>query len=202
MLICIFFSTSFAAEGTLFGPNKYLRTSGAPNVYTDTFSAITGEGRLIVKNGSWDGENRIVDAISSASIYVNGQQIFGPSDFNQQVYLLEKPVNLSENNTISIELASSPGSYLNIEVREEVDPPTVTLSADPATIYIGDSSTLTWSSIIADSCVIEPGIGSVDLNGSTTVSPTETTAYTITATGLGGTTTASATVTIDRKSVV
>ena len=196
ILFCIFVSTTFAAEVTLLGPNQYLRTSGAPNAYTDTFSAITGEGRLIVKNGSWDGENRIVDAISSASIYVNGQQIFGPSDFNQQVYLLEKPINLSENNTISIELASSPGSYLIIEVIEEAYPPTVTLIADPATIYIGDSSTLTWSSTNADSCVIEPGIGSVDLNGSTTVSPIETTTYTITATGLGGTTTASATVTI------
>ncbi|MBW1644417.1 MAG: tandem-95 repeat protein, partial [Deltaproteobacteria bacterium] len=196
MLLCIFVSTSFAVDVNVFGPNKYLRTSGAPNVYTDTFSAIAGEGRLIVKNGSWDGENRMVDAISTASVFVNGQQIFSPSDFNQQVYLLEKPVSLSENNTISIELASSPGSYLIIEVREEVDPPAVTLSAAPATIYIGDSSTLTWSTTIADSCVIEPGIGSVDLNGSTTVSPTETTTYTITATGLGGTATTSATVTI------
>ena len=102
MLLCIFVSTSFAAEVTLLGPNQYLRTSGAPNVYTDTFSAIAGEGSLIVKNGSWDGENRIVDAISSASVFVNGQQIFGPSDFNQQVHLLERTVNLSENNTISV----------------------------------------------------------------------------------------------------
>ena len=52
MLLCILVSTSFAGEITVFGPNQYLRTTGAPNVYTDTFSAVAGEGRLIVKNGS------------------------------------------------------------------------------------------------------------------------------------------------------
>jgi hypothetical protein len=43
--------------------------------------------------------------------------------------------------------------------------------------------------------VIEPGIGSVDLNGSLVVSPTETITYTITATGPGGE--ASESVTVD-----
>ena len=66
ILLWLFVSTSFAAEITVFGPNQYLRTTGAPNTYTDTFSAIAGEGSLIVKNGSWDGKKRIVDTISSA----------------------------------------------------------------------------------------------------------------------------------------
>ncbi len=122
-------------------------------------------------------------------------QIFGPSDFNHRVYLLESPINLADNNSISIELASNPGSYLTIEVREEIDPPTVTLSANPGTIMVGESSMLTWSSINADTCVIEPGIGQVDPNGSISVSQTETTTYTITANGLGGTATAGVTVT-------
>ncbi len=196
LLLGLFVSTAFAVEVTVLGPNQYLRTSGAPDVYTDTFSAIPGEGRLIVNNGAADGEHRITDAISSAVILVNGVQIFGPSDFNQQVYLLEIPVNLADSNSISVELASGPGSYLTIEVREEVAPPTVTLSADPGTIMVGESSTLTWNSTNADSCVIEPGIGSVDVSGSITVSPTETTTYTITATGLGGTATASVTVAV------
>jgi len=53
--------------------------------------------------------------------------------------------------------------------------PVVSISANPMTIYEGDSSTLTWSSINADSCTIDQGIDAVDLNGSTTVSPTTTT---------------------------
>ena len=75
-------------------------------------------------------------------------------------------------------------------------PPTVSIGADPDTIQVGEPSTLTWSSINADSCVIEPDIGSVGVNGSITVSPTETTTYTIAATGVGGTATASVTVTV------
>ena len=71
---------------------------------------------------------------------------------------------------------------------------TVELSADPENIMIGESSTLSWTSYHASSCVIEPGIGPVDVNGSITISPTETTAYTITATGPDGTATDSKTV--------
>ncbi|MGB2929905.1 MAG: hypothetical protein WBB70_13425, partial [Desulfobacterales bacterium] len=200
LILGVFASTSFATEVTIFGPNQYVRTTGSPDVFTDSFTAISGSGMLIVKNGAIDGNSRISDAISSASVYVNGEQIFGTSDFNQNVYLLQSPVNLLENNSITVELASSPGSYLSIEVTQQVDPPTVSLSADPETILLGESATLTWSSTTADTCVIEPGIGTVDVNGSIQVSPTETTTYTITATSLGGTATASITITANNPS--
>jgi RHS repeat-associated protein len=196
LLLGVFAGTSFATEVTLFGPNQFVRTPGSPDVFTDSFAAISGSGMLIVKNGAIDGNNRIADAISTASVHVNGEQIFGTSDFNQNVYLLQAPVNLTENNSITVELASSPGSYLTIEVTEDIDPPTVSLNADPETILLGGSATLSWSSTTADTCTIEPGIGSVGVNGSVQVSPTETTIYTITATGLGGTAMPSVTVTV------
>ena len=192
LLLGVSVSTSFGVEVTVLGPNQYLRTTGAPDLYTDTFSAIPGEGRLIIKNGDEDGEHRI----SSAVVLINGEKLFGPNDFNQQVYHLEVPVNLTEDNTLSVELKSIPESYLNIEVKEEVEPPTVVISADPEEIHIGESSTLSWSSTNANSCVIEPGIGSVSVNGSISVSPNETATYTITATGLGGTATGNVTVTV------
>ncbi len=77
-----------------------------------------------------------------------------------------------------------------------IHPPIVSISAAPETISRGESSTLSWTSIHADVCAIEPGIGNVDPNGSTTVLPTETTTYTITATGPGGTATDQAVVTV------
>jgi hypothetical protein len=73
-------------------------------------------------------------------------------------------------------------------------PPTVTLSATLGTILVGESSTLTWSTILADSATIDPDIGAIDVSGSVTVSPTQTTTYTITATGPGGSATDSVTV--------
>jgi YD repeat-containing protein len=75
--------------------------------------------------------------------------------------------------------------------------PTVSLSADPVSIQYGASSTLTWSSTNATSCEIQPDVGGgLAPNGSTTVSPTQTTTYKITTTGPGGTATANATVTV------
>ncbi len=196
LVLGVFTGMSSAVEVTLFGSHQYIRTSGAPDVFSDTFSAYPGSGTLIIKNGNQVGENRIIDAISSAEVFINGEQIFGPNDFNQNVYLLEAPINLVVNNSITVGLASKPGSYIMVEVIADIDPPTVTFSAEPATIFIGDSSTLSWQTNNVGFCVIEPGIGSVDFNGTTVVSPTQTTAYSITATGLGGTNSTGATVTI------
>ncbi|MCD4744587.1 MAG: cadherin-like domain-containing protein, partial [Desulfobacteraceae bacterium] len=91
---------------------------------------------------------------------------------------------------------NSEPAVITIEITPVIDPPTVTLSADPLTINPGGSSTLTWSSVDADSCTIEPGIGNVNLNGSTTVSPSQTTTYTITASNSEGTVIDTAEVTI------
>jgi peptidoglycan-associated lipoprotein len=64
--------------------------------------------------------------------------------------------------------------------------PTVTLQASPTFIQKGQSVTLTWSSTNATSLALRPGVGSVAPEGSTKVSPTESTSYAITATGPGG----------------
>jgi len=77
------------------------------------------------------------------------------------------------------------GVINNVEI--DIAPVTVDITADPDSIEAGASSTLSWSSVGADTCVIEPDIGTVDVNGSISVSPTATTVYTITATGPGGT---------------
>ncbi|MCW5214049.1 hypothetical protein VU13_01795, partial [Desulfobulbus sp. US5] len=74
--------------------------------------------------------------------------------------------------------------------------PTVNLTAEPANIMAGESAVLTWTSSNADSIVFNQGIGEEQLQGSLTVSPTETTTYVATATGQGGTTSKSITVTV------
>lgn len=199
ILLGFFTNTSFAVQATVFGPVQYERTMGEPNVYTATFSASEVEGTLIVKNGTGEGEHRIVDALSSAIVTVNGGQIFGKADFSVVVHLLERPINLADDNSISVWMASAQGSYLTIEVTQEngIDPATVTISADPESIGVGQSTTLSWTSTNADYCTIEPGIGYADANGSIEVWPAETTTYIITTTGPGGTATDNVTVTVN-----
>jgi peptidoglycan-associated lipoprotein len=70
--------------------------------------------------------------------------------------------------------------------------PTVTLNASPASIHAGDQVTLSWSSTNATDLDVEPGVGKVSPQGSTPVNPTQSTTFTITASGPGGSATASA----------
>jgi peptidoglycan-associated lipoprotein len=79
--------------------------------------------------------------------------------------------------------------------------PTVTLQANPSTIDKGQSTTLTWSSTNATSLTLAPAVGSIAPEGSTQVSPTESTTYTITANGPGGETTGTARVTVSAPAV-
>ena len=96
-------------------------------------------------------------------------------------------INVSPAQTTAYNITvTGPGGTATAAVTV-VHSPTVAISANPETILGGESSTLTWSTVDADSCVIEPGVGSVALNGSITVPPIETKTYTITATGPGGT---------------
>jgi peptidoglycan-associated lipoprotein len=74
--------------------------------------------------------------------------------------------------------------------------PTVTLTAEPSTVEKGQSVTLSWTSQNATDLNLDPGVGKVQAQGSTTVTPQDSTTYTLTATGPGGTQTATARVTV------
>jgi len=64
--------------------------------------------------------------------------------------------------------------------------PTASLSADRTTINKGQSVKLSWTTTDATNVSIAPEVGAVTPQGSTTVSPTDSTTYTLTASGAGG----------------
>ena len=67
--------------------------------------------------------------------------------------------------------------------------PTVTLSADPTTVYIGNSTTLTWTSTNASSCAASgdwTGSKSTSGNEDAQVTKEGTSTYTITCTNSSG----------------
>lgn len=77
------------------------------------------------------------------------------------------------------------------------DPPTASLSASPTSIENGDSSTLTWSSSgDVDSCTSDDFATGGATSGSTDVSPSSDTTYTVTCTGPDGSDDDSATVNV------
>lgn len=73
----------------------------------------------------------------------------------------------------------------------------VQFTALPATVQSGQASTLSWVIDNATSATITPGIGNVDpRTGSVSVTPTQTTTYTLSATGASGTINSTVTVTV------
>jgi hypothetical protein len=81
-------------------------------------------------------------------------------------------------------------------------PVIVSFTATPNSILTGQSSTLQWNVTGATSVSIDHGIGAVATTGATSVSPTATTAYTLTATNSAGSVSGSATVTVNPSPVL
>src|ERR1700751_212936 len=73
--------------------------------------------------------------------------------------------------------------------------PTATITADPVAIDLGQSVVLNWRSQNASSVSID-GIGDVNLNGTQTVSPSNSTNFHLVAKGDGGVTEANVRVTV------
>jgi peptidoglycan-associated lipoprotein len=74
--------------------------------------------------------------------------------------------------------------------------PTGTLTASPASIERGQSTTIEWSTQNADTVSISPEVGTVSASGSRSVRPQQSTTYRLAATGPGGSVEASARVTV------
>jgi peptidoglycan-associated lipoprotein len=74
--------------------------------------------------------------------------------------------------------------------------PIATLTAEPTRIEAGETSYLSWTTTNANDVSINNGIGTVAASGRQSVSPINTTTYTLTANGPNGSNTATATITI------
>ncbi|HEX8810868.1 MAG TPA: peptidoglycan-associated lipoprotein Pal, partial [Terracidiphilus sp.] len=73
--------------------------------------------------------------------------------------------------------------------------PTASITANPNTIQQGQSTALTWQTTNATDVSID-GVGAVQANGAQSVTPSDSTTYTLTAKGAGGTQQATARVTV------
>jgi hypothetical protein len=149
----ILFVLTVAAMGAeIFGPRKYVRTEGATDIYTETFKAGAGPGKMIIRNGAPDGGKRAPDAVSSARVVLNGAEIFTPDDFSRTKYDLEAQIDLDASNTLTVELGSRPGNFLAISIEQENSSPvtvSITSPGNGAAIgspYVTVQGTLTTSS--------------------------------------------------------
>ncbi len=110
--------------------------------------------------------------------------------------------NLTDTRTYTLTVTGNGGTRTcstTVTVRSQTPTPTCSLSANPTHINEGNSTTLTWSSSHASSATINQGIGTVGVNGSYSVTPGDTTTYTLTVYGNGTSATCNATVYVDER---
>jgi Beta-propeller repeat len=142
-----------------------------------TWSA--GNAASCSASGAWGGSETI-----------SGTQAVSPAAVGTYIYTLTcidaAGISVSTSTTLTVTANSNP-------------PPTVTIGVNPATIMVGQSTTLTWSSTNDSACTASGAwSGSEAVSGTLSVSPgtAGTDNYTLTCTGAGGSANASATLTV------
>ena len=98
--VILIFRVTFNAGTFLARPSEdFVRTTGGPDTFNRTFTALDPGApcTLVIYNG---GSNNQYDRVSSAIITLNGTVVFGESDFNQKVSLIQKQVPLLASNTL------------------------------------------------------------------------------------------------------
>jgi hypothetical protein len=117
LFILIYGGQAFAGvPKVVYGPQVFERERGGPDSFSGVFSACdpAGSFKVIVDNGNADGKNMV----SSATVSINGLQVVGQNDFNQNAAHIEKPVYgiKMDGNTVDVRLASAPGSRVTVRI--------------------------------------------------------------------------------------
>lgn len=101
-----------SSHALVFGPVTFVRERGAPQIASAQFSTSGFDGPFVLylRNGTVDGDAKV----SSAEVRLNGDLLFGPSDFSQNRSGMRTSVSPPEESVLDVRLASGPGSELTI----------------------------------------------------------------------------------------
>jgi len=90
------------------------RSTKKPETKLETFQCTSGEFILMVYNGA--GEDEAIK-VSSATISINGNEVIGPSSFNQHIDYIETTVDLIQgDNSLEVVLKSKPGGKIKVAI--------------------------------------------------------------------------------------
>jgi hypothetical protein len=154
------FASAAAAQATVtlqvLPPTILVRQAGAPVIETLPFpSAFGGPALVRVVNGSL--EDASLEPVSSSIVRLNGSQVFGPSEFNQRVRLLEETVSLARGeNALAVELRGRPGGQVSCQILQFV----ADVRVLPSPLLLGEPGTTGQLAVIG---VLADGT-SVDLS--------------------------------------
>lgn len=141
-VVMVIFGPNFVLDSfgqtPVFGPEKYIRETGKPQKITKTFSVQNPEGEFTLNVQNGEGKR---GRVSSAVIELNGVRVVGPNEFNKQVDLITKPISLKQQNEISVEVRSQPGTWIIVTILGTGVPPVSPISGitiNPDAIFVGE----------------------------------------------------------------
>ena len=166
----------------------------APSTPTNLFASAISSSQISL---SWTASTDNV-GVTGYQVFRNGTQVGTPSGTAYSDTGLSPSTSYSYTVKATDAAGNVSGNSNTASATTQAGNPVpmATLSANPASITSGQSSTLTWSSTNATSCT-GTGFTTSGTSGSVSVSPTVTVTYSVTCNGAGGTSSpASATVTV------
>lgn len=131
---------------------------------------------------TWTSKDAKSVSLNGQTVDKNGAQVFTPDNTTTYTAVATRGKKSARDSKV-------------VAVTPRLARPSIRISADQEAITRGQSTTLRWSSNNADRVEISE-LGTVPAAGSRVVSPSQSTTYTATATGPGGTDSASARVTV------
>lgn len=166
----------------------------APGVKIVFFTATPGTvGQGESSTLSWD-----IDNATSANIN-NGVGNVNPDTGSKQV----SPTQTTTYTLTATGATGSKTQNVTVTVSKVNKPVIKNFTASPSTIVKGQSAKLSWEITGAKNANINNGVGAVNkTSGEKSVSPKNTTTYTLTATNAGGSTTATTTVSVINEPVI
>jgi peptidoglycan-associated lipoprotein len=131
---------------------------------------------------SWTSKDAKTVTINGEAVDKNGSKSYSPGDTTTYTAIAKRGSKEARDSK-------------TVNVSPRAARPTISITADDGAINRGQSTTLRWNSTNADRVTITD-LGTVPSSGSRLVSPSQSTTYTATAAGPGGTEDASARVTV------
>jgi len=189
VLVAAAVGVSRAGSISVFGPQTFVRASGAPVTQTRQFTVPNTSLPFTLHVES--------DGTASAIVAINGATIFAPTNFTPGVRILERAILLRASNQLAVQMRSEPGTSIIVWISGEDDtPPTIIGKASPPPNALGwNNSDVTVTFTCADA---QTGIASC--TAPVTVSA-DVAAKTISGTATdraGNTATTSVTVSLDK----
>jgi hypothetical protein len=115
----------YESDQQVVGPWVFTRAAGSPA--TDRILVLlppTAQGpfTMHVVNGTAMVGTRVENAVESARIWMNGQEIFRPNDFGNNVATIERTVVLQSMNELQVRLAGAPSGRITVLIKASAWP--------------------------------------------------------------------------------